>query len=1383
MIQPSLSKAFRYLPAVVFSLASLPLWPAAELTWNPPAGSAEDAVWDASSPNWMDESGQRTGFESGGNLQFPGPAETLEIMGKHSASDLAFAVPEYLLLLDNDSGDALEVAGIQGRPWFGFEGVIGADADGYPAAAALRDRGLIFFPQGPGTVEAEIRPILGGSPLVGVRGKAGRVDFAGDWFSDSGSILSWLHLDEGGHFRITEAAGMHFIKEGFFTLQLWVAGDGSGILELAEGFVADHTDGGLVRDGLGSIRMGAGTFISHDSASLPLGYRPRPDGTAQTNGHLVFENRPGTRWIVRTQDQVYPGAVWIFQSMELVTEADLVHAGVSEPSPDYTARNGWSVLGPATVTKKGSAALVLKGEQSYARGAYFEVLEGTLVMGSDPATGHALDGTVQGAQLTIQVGSGAELEWQTEGAIQSLLLEGTLLLNGRMRIENGGLAQFGTESRLELLLREGIQEPAIEATGPLFAGGKLVIERLPEYLPPPGSEWILAEAPSISGNWELEDRTGLDLELVREKDGVRLVSRQAGVDLPGRILLEDNFDHEGASLWKDLSVVPRWGNPPAHGSAFEWRAGVVRLRRSGERSTLGHTRYGGLTDLKTFTALDYRFEDPVRHGRSELTVDFRLRWPQQTEQSGEAGRFLVLLNHDYPEGGLDLTPEGEPGSRVRDFSREWWARPAYHVRLRNSTTRAGSSFLQYGGGMVAEGEYERTAEWWLPGFVSGAGQVVPGSGDDFPANSWIKTREGMASADFTSFRYRILPDRQELWRDDNDNGFLEEDELKAVMPLPRESEAPLYRYFEDFEGIRLFWNGRDNGEGDPGQAELDWFRVIHQNNLSPVADAGEDQSASILLEGQAPLRLDASRSRDPEEAPLLYVWMEGTDVLSVSRLPESHLFLPEGEYLLELLVLDKAGNHASDSVAVSVIEGKARPEADPGPGLALPASNDWFGLVRVTGAASSSPNGEIVRYRWTTGVADRVLYEGPAVEQTVALGIGTHELALTVWDEEGLFTTATQRIVIEPMESGEPEEVIYRENFSRSSNAAGEMGPDIVGWNLMRFDGEPVAAIKFDGNAHRSLVCDPHDSAPWLPKVNANPMGSELTGTGTCGHMWMNQMHGLNASPGEWMLWTEEYPVDTELWDLAALSFHSSDGSPERVKVAPAVRIAGEWFIGWELRVETRWDTWREYTIPWSRTGWVRFDPSILFSVRDAVPIERLPNDEITAFGLYFFKDFAWYVNEIDNVTLKARPSQPRNSYGDWVAQSFPQEMLTDAARHADLQPQADADRDGLSNLWAYALGRSPVGSDGAEGGFPVVLRAGEDEDGWELQLPWNPVADNVVLEVHTSKDLQRWDPEPSRSEVRTDPENGEAVRHWFFESGDDSTGNRFFTFSLRLSQ
>lgn len=1344
--------ACAFLCPAAFLLSVLPL--AAALEWSPEGSPGADGIWDLQTENWLDGAG-RVAYVPFAEASFPAVAGTVDVAGFIEAGRLTFEGTGTFIQLDNASGSGISTPGISGNPQFGFKGLISADADDYPSLAALRGRGLEFRPQGAETFSGEIYPVLGGSPVVAVTGDSGRVAFDGRWWSDSGTIIPWLRLEDGGHFVLTEAADMRFIKEGFFTLQLWVTGDGTGTLELAEGFVADHTDGGLVRKGIGSIRMGAGTLITHDSQNLPLGYRPRADGSAQTNGHLVFENTSGGRWIVRGNDQVYPGAVWIFRDMEVVTEADLIHMGVTEGSANYTAWNGWSALRPVTVTKRGPATLALAGEQSWAAGSSLDVAEGGVSLQSDPAGGQSLSGQVSGAQLSLQVREGARLEWSTGGAIQTLYLNGDLLLDGQLRIENGGFAQFALTSSTEILLQADLQEPLISSVGPVFPGGRLVVNRLPGYLPEAGAEWILCQAPDFAGSWELEDRTGLGLQLVAGENHLKLVAGRAAPDLPGRVILEDTFDGP-SGLWKDLSTVPRWGAPLAAGTAFEWADGVVRLQRSGSRDTTNYTRYNLASGLKTFTALDHQFDEAVAHAGSEVTIDFRMRWPQATDGSGEEGRVLVLLNHDYPEGGLDLTPEGEAGTKIDDFSEAWWARPAYHVRLRNSTTRAGSSFLQYGGGRAAEGEYERTGGWWLPGFVSGAGQVAPGAGDEFPANSWVATRTGMADSAFRSFRYRLLPDRQELWRDDNDDGMLQDGELKAVMPLPAESEAPLYQYFTTFEGIRIFWNG----VGGSGQAEFDWMRVIVQDNLSPRVDAGEEAFAQVLVEGNAPVVLDASGTVDPEGESLLYAWFLDGEPVHLTRDSRGMALLPVGEHELELVVLDPAGNYAVDTGLMTVTEGKARPVANAGGERVITASNDWFGIAGLSASASYSPNGDIVRYRWSTGNPQRVLYEGDQPTTEVALGIGTHIVELTVWDVEGLFTTTSVRVVVEPAENGGPLEVLYRENFSRT-RSGGEMGPWEVGWNLMRYDGEPVASVQYDGNAHRSLSYDTWDTGPSLPRINANPTGAEPEGGNTAGHMWMNQMPFLNASPGEWMLWTDEYTIDRDKWELAEFSFHAKDGSPERVKVAPAVRIGGQWYLGWELRILTQWKTWRAYTINLDTAGWVLFEPSLIFSVRDAEAVDRLPDGDVDAFGLYMFKDYAWYVNEIDNFTVKVRPRQEPDPYGTWVVEVFPQDLLKNDAEVWKVDKVHDPDRDGWSNLWEFVMGSNPM-----EAGSSGLLTSVDSEGRVRLALPWNPEATNIAMTVMESADLVNW--APAVNVTVTDLPGEEAysgLREWLIPS------------------
>ena len=1347
------------------SLFILPVVAAAALTWAPGTFPGGDGEWDATSTNWLQD-GNAVVFTEGWDLRFPAPGGEVTVDGDFSLSTMTLESGDYFFLMDNFAGSRLEMEAIAGKSMIGFYGLIGAGANAYPALETIRSTGLNIAPAGLQKLEVDLRSLEGGSPVLGVTGGQGALEFAGKWISDNGSIYSWARLEEGGHLILGPEADMRFIKEGFFTLQLWVTGDGTGTLELHPDFVADRTEGGSIRLGIGSIRMGGGTLISHHAQNLPLGYRPRSDGSAQTNGHLVFENRPGSRWIVRGEDQVYPGAVWIHQSMEIVTESNLVHAGVSESSSNYLARNGWSVLEPATVRKTGPGSLTLAGEQSYAPGSTLIVGEGTLVMQSDPAAGFSLYDQVTGAQLTLQIDPDGAVEWSTDGSIQSLFQYGELLLDGTLEVQSDGAALFSEHSRTRLHLATGNPAPLIRSEGPVFVAGELVVSRDPSFRPPAGSEWILCEAGDLANGWVLDDRTGLGLQFATNGNTLSLVTTREAPDLPGEVILEDHFDSPAAH-WKDLSLVPRWGSPLANGTAFEWINGVVRLQRSGERSTLSYVDYRRSDGLKTFTNLDHRFSSPILHASSEVTIDFRLRWPVTGSSSGEEGRVIFALNHDYPEGGLDLAPEGTAGSRIDDFSAEWWARPAYHLRLRNGTTAAGSSFLQYGGGKTELGEYEATDSWWLPGFISGADSVAPGNGDDFPANSWVRTREGMARDTFTRFRYRVLPDRQELWRDDNDDGALADDELKAVMPLPQTSEAPYYSYFPELEGLRIYWNG----SGSSGQMELDWVRIYLQENVSPIAEAGDPFFAQVLVDDRALVRLDASASIDPESDPLLYTWFLANQHLLTTNNPVAHLKLPEGEHLLELLVLDAAGNHALDTVQVTVTVGQARPVAEAGPDQTVPAENGWFGVAVLSGANSFSPQGTLVRYEWTTGNPARILYAGELTSVPVALPIGSNPVTLTVWDAEGNRAEDTVRVIVESPASGEPATTIYRENFSRRDLSYGEMGVAEVGWKLTQYTGDPVAEVIYDGNAHRCLGWDSYGNAPYFPRINANPTGTEFDAQDAAGHLWMNQMPFQNTSPAEWLLWTDEFTINQSQWELAEITFYGQDSSPELVEVAPAVRIDGQWYIGWDLRVEkANTSYWKYYRLLLDGTGWYLFEPSLFFTIRGATPVSRLPGGEIEAFGFWFFKEYAWYINKIDNFALNVRPRAAENAYGPWLTKWFPQEILTDASQSLSLQPGSDPDGDGWANIWEYAQDGDPLLANS-----PGTTALHWQEGQIQLDVPVNEAAINLSFSAYSSEDLQSWTPLEVVPEPYTDPESGQPRQRLVVEPGINPAGNRFF--------
>lgn len=333
-------------------------------------------------------------------------------------------------------------------------------------------------------------------------------------------------------------------------------------------------------------------------------------------------------------------------------------------------------------------------------------------------------------------------------------------------------------------------------------------------------------------------------------------------------ILTDNFDD--LSNWTDMSKAIGWGNVTTPDSAFTTandidtgQAGIVRFNRTIPRSFVGY----GSDDLNMYQCLDIQFDSPVDHTRSILVIEFRARWekPDVGGQDGEGNRFIVSVNHDYPDGGILLLGEQFDGdqdvaqSRVNDPSDAWYARPAYQIRIRGGTEGSQAEpILMYGGGLELEGEYEFGGNnFWLPGFVASVswaylngspnavGIVPPGmeygnsaggiqSNGVYPWTTYDIIDGGIASANWQRFLYIIYPDRQEVWRNKFDSDDVADYVLEMVMPLPEQDElepnAPLYRYFPELEGVRLFWRVADDRNPiTPGayadNVYVDWLTI------------------------------------------------------------------------------------------------------------------------------------------------------------------------------------------------------------------------------------------------------------------------------------------------------------------------------------------------------------------------------------------------------------------------------------------------------------------------------------------------------------------------------------------------------------------------------
>ena len=123
-------------------------------------------------------------------------------------------------------------------------------------------------------------------------------------------------------------------------------------------------------------------------------------------------------------------------------------------------------------------------------------------------------------------------------------------------------------------------------------------------------------------------------------------------------------------------------------------------------------------------------------------MEFRIRGASLSS-TGENSRVAFMLLHDYPEGGLDSTRE----ARVMDSAENGGRAPAYQVRIRggfNRPTRRLTSCME--GVRDIDGEFEKKKKnrrknpaFWLPGFVSGAGGVVP---EPIPTKNYPPLKNG-----------------------------------------------------------------------------------------------------------------------------------------------------------------------------------------------------------------------------------------------------------------------------------------------------------------------------------------------------------------------------------------------------------------------------------------------------------------------------------------------------------------------------------------------------------------------------------------------------------------------------------------------------------------
>lgn len=291
-------------------------------------------------------------------------------------------------------------------------------------AQANEEVGLQFNTGQTATVTTNLFPANTiASTHMAVKGKGTDIRYQGKWKGDASGGYPILVLTDHGKLTWEAQAQIDLVMDGsFFTRQIWVQGDGTGTLELAEGFIADRTKDATVANAMGTIRLGGATLVTNHTQSLPYNSRPDGRGGIYHNGHIVFEATTASTWIVQTNQQVYSAQIDFNTDGTIDCQKPLTHNGQRRvclqvgPGGPFVSSGAFRTKRPdVTITKTGPAMLSLDGQQSYEPGAKLIIEQGLVRMHTDPGAGARVSKTA-GPHLSIEVKQGGKLHIAAEVA-------------------------------------------------------------------------------------------------------------------------------------------------------------------------------------------------------------------------------------------------------------------------------------------------------------------------------------------------------------------------------------------------------------------------------------------------------------------------------------------------------------------------------------------------------------------------------------------------------------------------------------------------------------------------------------------------------------------------------------------------------------------------------------------------------------------------------------------------------------------------------------------------------------------------------------------------------------------------------------------------------
>lgn len=235
------------------------------------------------------------------------------------------------------------------------------------------------------------------------------------------------------------------------------------------------------------------------------------------------------------------------------------------------------------------------------------------------------------------------------------------------------------------------------------------------------------------------------------------------------------------------------------------------------------------------------------------------------------------------------------------------------------------------------------------------------------------------------------------------------------------SGATLQRRLPDGENVIELVVSDDSGEVSTYATSSDTVVITVRapaSNGQLTANAGADRIVNDTDRAAGEnVVLDGSASTSPTGTITNYTWTrlngESAEELGSGSSPTLQVRLPDGEHVIQLVVIDSSENSASDTVTITVNApaSAAAPTANAGADRSIADTDTQDGEdVVLDGSNSVDPDGTLVDYAWSRLNGESTEPLGKGVTLQTRLADGEHVIQLVITDNDG--NTASDTVTI-----------------------------------------------------------------------------------------------------------------------------------------------------------------------------------------------------------------------------------------------------------------------------------------------------------------------------------------------------------------------------------